>query len=99
MATEPLRTARQVVDLLAELLQRDDFAPWAVKRLGAAEAGVRAVVDALEVEHGCETCGADLPERSTGRPARFCSSKCRVAHHRANSPAASVNAALADLEV
>ncbi len=98
MSAEPLRTARQIADLLAELLQRDDFAPWATKRLAGAEAGVRAVLDALEVEHGCENCGADLPERPTGRPRRFCSDNCRQVHHRANTPAATVNAALADLE-
>jgi predicted nucleic acid-binding Zn ribbon protein len=82
MSAEPLRTTRQVADLLAELLQRDDFAPWAVKRLAGAEAGVRAVLDALELETGCEVCGAALPELSTGRPRRFCSDKCRQAHHR-----------------
>ncbi len=83
MSTEPLRSVRQVAELLAELLERDDFAPWAMKRLAGADASVRTVLDGLEVEHGCETCGADLPERSTGRPARFCSNRCRQAHHRA----------------
>jgi hypothetical protein len=98
MATEPLRTVRQVADLLAELLERDDFAPWAVKRLAAADAGVQAVLDALELEIGCENCGATLPERPTGRPRRFCSDNCRQVHHRTNTAAAVVNAALADLE-
>jgi hypothetical protein len=96
MAAKPLRTARQVVDLLAELVERDDFAPWAVKRLASAEAGVRAVVDALELETGCEVCGATLPERPTGRPRRFCSDSCRQVHHRASTPSSTVNEALAD---
>jgi protein-arginine kinase activator protein McsA len=90
MSAEPLRTVRQVDELLAELVARDDFAPWAVKRLTAAAAGVRAVLDGLEVEHGCETCGATLPELATGRPRRFCSANCRQIHHRTNSPAATV---------
>lgn len=31
----------------------------------------------------CEHCTSPLPARGTGRPARFCSTRCRVAAHRA----------------
>ena len=31
---------------------------------------------------GCERCGKALTHKSTGRPARFCSSRCRLAAHR-----------------
>jgi hypothetical protein len=82
MSTEPLRTTRQVADLLAELLARDDFAPWASKRLTTAAGAVQSVLDGLEVEHGCAVCGTTMPELSTGRPRRFCSDKCRQLHHR-----------------
>ncbi len=89
MSAEPLRTTRQVAVLLAELVARDDFAPWAVKRISSAAAGVRAVLDALELETGCEVCGATIDEQPTGRPRRFCSPNCRQIHHRTNSSATS----------
>jgi len=31
----------------------------------------------------CAHCGADLEHKGTGRPRRFCSTRCRVAHLRA----------------
>jgi len=31
----------------------------------------------------CRWCGADLEHKHTGRPRRFCSDKCRAAHHQA----------------
>jgi hypothetical protein len=30
----------------------------------------------------CEQCGADMPVRGEGRPPKFCSVACRVAHSR-----------------
>lgn len=31
----------------------------------------------------CDHCGGRIPSRPTGRPPRFCSTRCRVAAHRA----------------
>jgi len=31
---------------------------------------------------GCEQCGVSIERKATGRPARFCSSRCRLAAHR-----------------
>jgi hypothetical protein len=106
MTADPLRTTRQVADLLAELLATDDFSPWAAAQLARAGKAVRQVLEALEVEHGCETCGVTLPELSTGRPRRFCSNRCRQMHYRTQTVAkaggsahAQVNELLADLDV
>ena len=30
----------------------------------------------------CLMCGENLPPGGAGRPAQFCSTRCRVAHHR-----------------
>jgi hypothetical protein len=35
----------------------------------------------------CPTCGAELPARSTGRPATYCSTSCRQSAHRARQRA------------
>jgi predicted nucleic acid-binding Zn ribbon protein len=45
----------------------------------------------------CQMCGADLEHSATGRPKRFCSTRCRLAYHRAmkRHAAACVDAALA----
>lgn len=33
--------------------------------------------DDADGDRGCAECGAALPQRATGRPARFCSPRCR----------------------
>lgn len=40
----------------------------------------------MAVMRACAWCGKRLVERGTGRPARFCSGRCRVAAHRGRSP-------------
>jgi hypothetical protein len=42
---------------------------------------------------GCEHCGGDLPARkhTGGKPRRFCSDKCRSAHHAGCSPTSNPN--------
>lgn len=59
-------------------------------RSGHASAGiVRQLVQAVaESPNGDDEasrcrCGAELPTGGAGRPARFCSTKCRQAAHRA----------------
>jgi hypothetical protein len=36
----------------------------------------------MQLADGCEQCGQAINRKTTGRPARFCSSRCRLASHR-----------------
>lgn len=55
---------------------------------GPASAGlVRQLVQRLSERDrtpggGCEECGASVTQPATGRPARFCSDRCRYRYHR-----------------
>lgn len=77
------------------MTERDrDLARFLVLYADAAEAGgvrdfgfmreaARRLLELSEgTEDGCEHCGARIGGKQTGRPARFCSSRCRVAAHR-----------------
>jgi hypothetical protein len=39
---------------------------------------------AIQSEQRCALCGEPVPVKRTGRPREFCSTRCRVAHHRRN---------------
>ena len=69
------------------LLQPTD-APAAPELLAAAATAIHSATSSLPTGAVCRRCGCPLPTRSGtrgGRPAQYCSDRCRVAAHRART--------------